>query len=96
MTTSGRNWPEFERRSEVLLLKGAAKPDMASLTLGSLNFLTGPSSNAINVWFWNRTVAGALLRALRTAALASEDRGFNTVGSRFIVPAPWVSPTPGA
>lgn len=48
VTTSGRNWPEFERRSEVLLLKGAAKPDMASLTLGSLNFLTGPSSNAIH------------------------------------------------
>ena len=48
VTTSGRNWPEFERRSEVLRLKGAAKPDMASLTLGSLNFLTGPSSNAIH------------------------------------------------
>ena len=48
VTTSGRNWPEFERRSEVLLLKGAAQPDMASLTLGSLNFLTGPSSNAIH------------------------------------------------
>jgi uncharacterized protein (DUF849 family) len=48
VTTSGRNWPEFERRSEVLLLKGAAHPDMASLTLGSLNFLTGPSNNAIH------------------------------------------------
>ncbi|MEZ5564492.1 MAG: GNAT family N-acetyltransferase [Gammaproteobacteria bacterium] len=48
VTTSGRNWPEFERRSEVLLLKGDAQPDMASLTLGSLNFLTGPSSNAIH------------------------------------------------
>lgn len=49
VTTSGRNWPEFERRSEVLLLKGAAHPDMASLTLGSLNFLTGPSNNAIHM-----------------------------------------------
>ena len=49
VTTSGRNWPEFERRSEVLLLEGLAKPDMASLTLGSLNFLTGPSSNAIHM-----------------------------------------------
>lgn len=49
VTTSGRNWPDFERRSEVLLLKGAAKPDMASLTLGSLNFLTGPSNNAIHM-----------------------------------------------
>ena len=48
VTTSGRNSPDFERRSEVLLLKGMAKPDMASLTLGSLNFLSGPSNNAIH------------------------------------------------
>jgi uncharacterized protein (DUF849 family)/N-acetylglutamate synthase-like GNAT family acetyltransferase len=49
VSTSGRNWAQFERRSEVLHLAGAAKPDMASLTLGSLNFLTGPSSNAIHM-----------------------------------------------
>jgi 3-keto-5-aminohexanoate cleavage enzyme len=49
VTTSGRNWPEFERRSEVLHLTGLAKPDMASLTLGSLNFLSGPSNNAIHM-----------------------------------------------
>lgn len=48
VTTSGRNWPDFERRSEVLLLNGRAKPDMASLTLGSMNFLAGSSSNAIH------------------------------------------------
>ncbi|MGQ0614132.1 MAG: GNAT family N-acetyltransferase [Planctomycetaceae bacterium] len=46
VSTSGRNWQEFEKRAEVLLLEGAAKPDMASLTLGSLNFPTGASINA--------------------------------------------------
>ena len=38
VSTSGRNWPDFERRSECLDLKGASKPDMGSLTLSSLNF----------------------------------------------------------
>lgn len=49
VTTSGRNWSSFESRSEVLELSGNAKPDMASLTLGSLNFLTGPSVNSIDM-----------------------------------------------
>ena len=49
VTTSGRNWSDFERRAEVLYLTGDAKPDMASLTLGSLNFLTGASTNTITV-----------------------------------------------
>jgi uncharacterized protein (DUF849 family)/N-acetylglutamate synthase-like GNAT family acetyltransferase len=48
-TTSGRNGADFERRAEVLYLEPDARPDMASLTLGSLNFLTGPSSNAIEM-----------------------------------------------
>jgi len=48
VTTSGRNITDFNKRTEVLYLTGAAKPDMASLTLGSLNFLNGPSSNSIN------------------------------------------------
>jgi len=41
-STSGRNFPEFEKRSEVLELK----PDMASLTLSSLNFQKTASLNA--------------------------------------------------
>ncbi len=45
VSTSGRNWSEFEKRSEVLLLEGDARPDMASLTLGSLNFPTSASVN---------------------------------------------------
>lgn len=48
-TTSGRNWADFERRSAVLYLDADARPDMASLTLGSLNFLTGASSNTIEM-----------------------------------------------
>lgn len=49
ISTSGRNWPEFERRSEGLYITGIGKPDMASLTLGSLNFPTGPSVNSIDM-----------------------------------------------
>ena len=41
LTTSGRVHPEFEQRAEVLELE----PDLASLTLGSLNFPTQASVN---------------------------------------------------
>ncbi len=44
-STSGRIFRLFEQRSEVLGLSGKAKPDMASLTLGSLNFPTQASVN---------------------------------------------------
>jgi 3-oxoadipate:acetyl-CoA acetyltransferase len=46
VSCSGRNFPEFERRSEVLELTGAARPDLASLTLTSLDFPSGTSQNA--------------------------------------------------
>jgi uncharacterized protein (DUF849 family) len=45
VTTSGRTYNEFEKRAEVLDLDGDVKPDMASLTLGSLNF---PKKTSIN------------------------------------------------
>lgn len=45
VTTSGRDFPEFEKRSEVLSLVGSAKPDMGSLTLSSLNFNKQASMN---------------------------------------------------
>lgn len=45
-TTSGRQQGAVEQRAAVLHLEGAAKPDMASLTLGSLNFPSQPSVNA--------------------------------------------------
>lgn len=45
VTTSGRNWHELEKRAAVLDLPDDLKPEMASLTLGSLNF---PSQASIN------------------------------------------------
>ncbi|MDQ3224014.1 MAG: 3-keto-5-aminohexanoate cleavage protein [Gemmatimonadota bacterium] len=46
VSCSGRNHPSFECRSEVLELTGAARPDLASLTMTSLDFPTGTSQNA--------------------------------------------------
>ena len=53
----------------------------------------GPQPTGLQVtsWFWDKTLAADLLRALRTAALTSENNGFKTAGSRFIVPAPFVA-----
>jgi len=45
-TTSGRHGQTKEDRAAVLALGGSLRPDMASLTLGSLNFVTGASLNA--------------------------------------------------
>ena len=45
VSTSGRNFFEFEKRSEVLELEGALKPDLGSLTLSSLNFNRQASVN---------------------------------------------------
>ncbi len=46
VSTSGRNFNEFEKRSDVLDLKGDMKPDFASLTLSSLNFNKTASINS--------------------------------------------------
>jgi len=46
VSTSGRAWSEFEKRSECLELTGMSKPDMASLTLSSLNFNKQASINS--------------------------------------------------
>jgi 3-keto-5-aminohexanoate cleavage enzyme len=43
---SGRDFPEFEKRSEVLHLTGELKPDFGSLTLSSLNFNRQASVNS--------------------------------------------------
>ncbi len=44
-TTSGRSGFNIEQRASTLFLKGAARPDMASLTTGSINFPDGASIN---------------------------------------------------
>jgi 3-keto-5-aminohexanoate cleavage enzyme len=46
VSCSGRDFNEFEKRSQVLELTGDSKPDMASLTLSSLNFNKTASVNA--------------------------------------------------
>ena len=46
VSTSGRTWSEVEKRADVLALDADLKPDMASLTLSSLNFMSGASVNA--------------------------------------------------
>lgn len=45
VTTSGRLHREFEQRTDSLRLEGELKPDLASLTLGSLNF---PQQASVN------------------------------------------------
>ncbi len=46
VSTTGRSVNTFEARSEVLQLTGDLKPDMASLTLGSINFSKDVSHNS--------------------------------------------------
>jgi uncharacterized protein (DUF849 family) len=45
VSLTGRNFSEFEKRSEPLQLTGHGKPDMGSLTLSSLNFNQQASVN---------------------------------------------------
>jgi hypothetical protein len=53
-----------------------------------------PSARQVDSWFWRKTAAGALLRALRQVAMQSENNALKTVGGRFFVPAPWIDATP--
>jgi uncharacterized protein (DUF849 family) len=46
VSTSGRIFNDFEQRSDVLNLRDDLKPDMASLTLGSVNFNRMTSINS--------------------------------------------------
>lgn len=45
VSTSGRHDPTYHNRARVLDLDGSMKPDMASLTLSSMNFMKGASIN---------------------------------------------------
>lgn len=59
VSTSGRVFNTFKCRSEVLSLDGPAKPDMASLTLGSMNF---PKTACINSPEMIKQLATTMLR----------------------------------
>lgn len=71
VSTSGRDVAELERRADVLELDGDARPDMASLTLGSLNFRTSASVNA------PETIA-ALATRMRERGIRPELEVFDT------------------
>lgn len=71
VTTSGRTFGEFAQRADVLELEGEAKPDMASLTLGSLNFRDGPSVNSL-------TTIRALAGRMRERQIKPELEVFDT------------------
>lgn len=49
-----------------------------------------PASRQLDAWFWHETLAGRLLLALRSVAMASDNNAVKTVGGRFLVPAPWL------
>ena len=46
VTTSGRTFTDFQKRADALEISGELKPDMASLTLASMNFATSASINS--------------------------------------------------
>ena len=71
VSTSGRTYGELDKRADVLLLDGDEKPDMASLTLGSLNFRDTASVNA------PQTIV-ALAERMRAAGLRPELEIFDT------------------
>jgi uncharacterized protein (DUF849 family) len=71
VTTSGRTHSELEKRADVLRLDGESKPDMASLTLGSLNFRDTASVNAPD------TIV-ELARRMREAGVRPELEIFDT------------------
>jgi hypothetical protein len=45
----------------------------------------------VDDWFWNETLAGRFVQALRIMALRSDSNALKTVGGRFFVPARWVA-----
>jgi hypothetical protein len=96
-------WPEFATRFLAGELPSVPELDTPALALRMLSddikALYGeaaqaegpaPSSHQIDEWFWRQTIAGRLLVALRTVAMASENNALKTVGGRFFVPTYWL------
>ena len=70
VSLSGRTFKEFEHRVEVLQLTGDVKPDMASLTLSSLNFNLVASMNSPDM-------IKALAREMKTRGIVPELEAFD-------------------
>ncbi|MEZ4601672.1 MAG: 3-keto-5-aminohexanoate cleavage protein [Syntrophotaleaceae bacterium] len=71
VSTSGRRHNTFECRSQVLELEGEARPDMASLTLGSLNF---PGQASVNT----PEMIESLARKMKERGIVPEIEVFET------------------
>jgi uncharacterized protein (DUF849 family) len=71
VSLSGRTVKEFARRAEPLELDGGLKPDMASLTLSSLNFNRVASMNAPNM-------VQALATEMRSRGILPELEAFDS------------------
>ncbi|RJP84780.1 MAG: 3-keto-5-aminohexanoate cleavage protein [Desulfobacteraceae bacterium] len=72
VSTSGRTFNDFQKRSECLELKGDAKPDFGSLTLSSLNFNNQASINPPEMI---RQLAGKMLESGIKPELEAFDLG---------------------
>ena len=72
VSLSGRNYSEFEKRTDVLLLDGELKPDMGSLTLSSVNFNRIASINTPEMI---QNLAGAMKSKGILAELEAFDSG---------------------
>lgn len=96
-------WPEFATRFLTGALPTVPELDTPALALRMLSDDIKalyseaaqaedpvPSAHQIDNWFWRETVAGQLLIALRTVAMASSNNALKTVGGRFFVPAYWL------
>jgi 3-keto-5-aminohexanoate cleavage enzyme len=89
VTTSGRHESAVDRRADVLALDGDARPDMASLTLGSNNFRDTASVNPPDV-------IEELARRMREAGIRPELEVFEagmlsygrTLAERGLIPEP--------
>jgi uncharacterized protein (DUF849 family) len=88
VTCSGRKYNEFEKRSAVLDMEGAAKPDMASLTCSSLNFVQHESINS-------PTMIKQLARKMAEKGIKQEleifDLGMVNF-SKYLIKKGWVKP----
>lgn len=97
------DWPRFATRflaGELPVVPELATPALALRMLcDDIKALYGeaaqadgsaPSAHQIDEWFWRQTIAGRLLIALRSVAMASANNALKTVGGRFFVPNYWL------
>jgi 3-keto-5-aminohexanoate cleavage enzyme len=88
VSTSGRNFFEFEKRSEVLELEGELKPDFGSLTLSSLNFNKQASVNSPDM-------IQALARKMMEKGIRPELEAFD-LGminyAKYLISKGWIEP----